>query len=116
MSIEITVTVNGVERSAAVEPRRTLADFLREDLELTGTHLGCEHGVCGACTVTVNGASARSYGGGSGNVSIELPAHSVRKPPGWTMTARMFHAGTISFERASVKPSSAVRESQCGGK
>jgi len=60
MSIEVTLTVNGVERSASVEPRRTLADFLREDLELTGTHLGCEHGVCGACTVTVNGASARA--------------------------------------------------------
>jgi carbon-monoxide dehydrogenase small subunit len=43
-----------------VEPRRTLADFLREDLGLTGTHLGCEHGVCGACTVLVDGEPARS--------------------------------------------------------
>ena len=59
-SVEVTLTVNGVERSAAVEPRRTLADFLREELGLTGTHLGCEHGVCGSCTVLVNGASARS--------------------------------------------------------
>lgn len=56
----ITVTVNGRTRSATVEPRRTLADFLREDLGLTGTHLGCEHGVCGACTVLVDGAAARS--------------------------------------------------------
>ena len=60
MSIEVTLTVNGVVRSATVETRRTLADFLREELSLTGTHLGCEHGVCGACTVLVNGASARS--------------------------------------------------------
>ena len=60
MSIEVTLTVNGVVRSATVEPRRTLADFLREELSLTGTHLGCEHGVCGSCTVLVNGASARS--------------------------------------------------------
>jgi carbon-monoxide dehydrogenase small subunit len=60
MSIEVTLTVNGVERSATVEPRRTLADFLREDLGLTGTHLGCEHGVCGSCTVLIEGASARS--------------------------------------------------------
>jgi carbon-monoxide dehydrogenase small subunit len=60
MSIEVTVTVNGVVRSATVETRRTLADFLREELSLTGTHLGCEHGVCGSCTVLVNGASARS--------------------------------------------------------
>lgn len=52
--------VNGTERSGAVEPRRTLADFLRDDLGLTGTHLGCEQGVCGSCTVLVDGASARS--------------------------------------------------------
>ena len=58
--IDVTLTVNGVERSASVEPRRTLADFVREDLCLTGTHLGCEHGVCGACTVLVDGVSARS--------------------------------------------------------
>jgi aerobic carbon-monoxide dehydrogenase small subunit len=57
---EITVTVNGRTRTVVVEVRRTLADFLREDLGLTGTHLGCEHGVCGACTVVVDGATARS--------------------------------------------------------
>ena len=58
--IAITVTVNGQLHQAHVEPRRSLADFLREDLGLTGTHLGCEHGVCGACTVLVNGRTARS--------------------------------------------------------
>lgn len=58
--IEVQLVVNGAERRATVEPRRTLADFLREDLVLTGTHLGCEHGVCGACTVLVDGVSARS--------------------------------------------------------
>jgi carbon-monoxide dehydrogenase small subunit len=57
---EITVRVNGRERTARVEHRRTLADFLREDCGLTGTHLGCEHGVCGACTVLVDGAAVRS--------------------------------------------------------
>ncbi len=51
----IELTVNGVHREGLAEPRRTLADFLRDDLGLTGTHLGCEHGVCGACTVFVNG-------------------------------------------------------------
>lgn len=60
MSVEVSLTVNGVERSAAVEERRTLADFLREELGLTGTHLGCEHGICGSCTVIVDGVSARS--------------------------------------------------------
>jgi aerobic-type carbon monoxide dehydrogenase small subunit (CoxS/CutS family) len=57
---DITVTVNGEAVTAAVEPRLLLADFLRHTLGLTGTHVGCEHGVCGACTVLVDGDSARS--------------------------------------------------------
>jgi aerobic carbon-monoxide dehydrogenase small subunit len=60
MSVEVTATVNGETRSAIVDPRTTLADFLRVHLGLTGTHLGCEHGVCGSCTVLVDGGSARS--------------------------------------------------------
>lgn len=56
----VSVIVNGREHVAAVEPRLSLADFLREDLDLHGTHLGCEHGVCGACTVLLNGEPARS--------------------------------------------------------
>jgi aerobic carbon-monoxide dehydrogenase small subunit len=56
----ISVTVNGTRRKGVVEPRKTLADFLREDCGLTGTHLGCEHGVCGACTVLVDGAAVRA--------------------------------------------------------
>jgi aerobic-type carbon monoxide dehydrogenase small subunit (CoxS/CutS family) len=56
----IELTVNGAPRSASAEVRSSLADFLREKLELTGTHLGCEHGVCGACTVLVNGEPVRS--------------------------------------------------------
>jgi aerobic carbon-monoxide dehydrogenase small subunit len=58
--IALTVTVNGERLSRTVEVRRTLADFLRDDLGLTGTHLGCEHGVCGACTVLFNGDAVRS--------------------------------------------------------
>jgi carbon-monoxide dehydrogenase small subunit len=56
----IELRVNGVEVEREVETRMTLADFLRLELELTGTHLGCEHGVCGACTVLVDGQSVRS--------------------------------------------------------
>ena len=56
----VRMVVNGEARDATVEPRRTLADFLREECHLTGTHLGCEHGVCGACTVLVDGAAVRS--------------------------------------------------------
>ncbi len=56
----IRLTVNGVAREGRAEPRKLLADFLREDLGLTGTHVGCEHGVCGACTILLNGEAARS--------------------------------------------------------
>jgi carbon-monoxide dehydrogenase small subunit len=56
----IRLKVNGIEHEAEVEVRMTLVDFLRGPLALTGTHVGCEHGVCGACTVLVNGKTARS--------------------------------------------------------
>src|SRR5439155_26434384 len=58
--LEVRVTVNGEARAGMTEPRQSLADFLRDELDLTGTHLGCEHGVCGACTVIVDGRPARS--------------------------------------------------------
>jgi aerobic-type carbon monoxide dehydrogenase small subunit (CoxS/CutS family) len=57
---DITLRVNGATRTGSAEARKTLADFLRDDLELTGTHVGCEHGVCGACTVIVDGRPVRS--------------------------------------------------------
>ncbi len=56
----LTTTVNGRIHTRVVEPRMLLSDFLREDLALTGTHVGCEHGVCGACTVLVDGVAVRS--------------------------------------------------------
>jgi carbon-monoxide dehydrogenase small subunit len=58
--VNVELIVNGTSRSVDTEPRKTLADFLREDLGLTGTHLGCEHGVCGACTVIVDDEPVRS--------------------------------------------------------
>jgi aerobic carbon-monoxide dehydrogenase small subunit len=57
---EVVLTVNGVARTARVPARRLLSDLLRHDLRLTGTHVGCEHGVCGACTVVVDGEPVRS--------------------------------------------------------
>ena len=56
----IAVIVNGRQYERQVEPRRLLCDFIREDLRLTGTHVGCEHGICGTCTVLMNGRTARS--------------------------------------------------------
>jgi carbon-monoxide dehydrogenase small subunit len=57
---KVALTVNGVRHQLYVEPRRLLSDLLREDLGLTGTHVGCEHGVCGSCTVLLDGKSVRS--------------------------------------------------------
>jgi aerobic carbon-monoxide dehydrogenase small subunit len=58
--VAVALRVNGRRYEATVEPRRTLADFVREQCQLTGTHVGCEHGVCGACTVLVDGAAVRA--------------------------------------------------------
>jgi aerobic-type carbon monoxide dehydrogenase small subunit (CoxS/CutS family) len=58
--VDIRLTVNGVPRHGRCEPRKLLVDFLREDLGLTGTHAGCEHGLCGACTIHIDGEAARS--------------------------------------------------------
>lgn len=58
--VEVRLTVNGERREGRCEPRKLLVDFIREDLGLTGTHAGCEHGVCGACTILYNGEAARS--------------------------------------------------------
>ena len=83
----IRVTVNGKRYEKTVEVRKTLADFLREDLGLTGTHLGCEHGVCGACTIVVDGAAVRScllfaaQVGGSEILTVEGLADGDRLHP-----------------------------------
>jgi aerobic carbon-monoxide dehydrogenase small subunit len=69
----ITVTVNGQPRQATVEARLTLADLLRETFRLTGTHLGCEHGVCGACTVLLDGEAVRACL----VLAIQTDGHSV---------------------------------------
>ncbi len=58
--IPVRTRINGLERTAEVEPRRSLVDFLRHDLGLVGTHVGCEHGVCGACTIMLDGRTVRS--------------------------------------------------------
>jgi carbon-monoxide dehydrogenase small subunit len=57
---EITLIINGTEHTVTIEPRRTLADVIRDDCGQTGTHIGCEHGVCGACTILLDGEPVRS--------------------------------------------------------
>jgi aerobic carbon-monoxide dehydrogenase small subunit len=72
------ITVNGISRPVDVDPRVTLADFLRDRLRLTGTHLGCEHGVCGACTVLLDGEAVRSCL----VFAVQAEGHSVRTVEG----------------------------------
>jgi carbon-monoxide dehydrogenase small subunit len=60
LTVAVSLTVNGASREGRCAPRKLLVDFLREDLGLTGTHVGCEHGICGACTILVDGEAARS--------------------------------------------------------
>jgi aerobic carbon-monoxide dehydrogenase small subunit len=71
-ALDITLTVNGTQVSRRVAPRQHLVDFLREELGLTGSHLGCEHGVCGACTLRVNGEIVR------GCLMLAVQAHGCR--------------------------------------
>jgi len=59
-TLAVVMTVNGTEHRLDIEPRRSLADVIREDVGLTGTHLGCEHGVCGACTILLDGEPSRA--------------------------------------------------------
>jgi aerobic-type carbon monoxide dehydrogenase small subunit (CoxS/CutS family) len=75
---EITLTVNGRSMTGRAEPRVTLADFLRDELDLTGTHLGCEHGVCGACTVLVDDYSVRSCL----MLAVQAEGHEIRTVEG----------------------------------
>lgn len=101
--MRITVEVNGATRETDVEPRMLLSDFLRHELELTGTHVGCEHGVCGACTVIVDGEAVRSCLA----LAVQMNGRTVRTieslaPPGDELTAiqaafRKHHALQCGF-------------------
>ena len=93
--MQVELIVNGSSYTAPVEPQRTLADFLRDDLRLTGTHLGCEHGVCGACTVIVDGQAVRSclmfavQADGSEVMTIEGPREGREAAPSPRSVSRL---------------------------
>ena len=82
---QINLTINGRAVKAEIEPRCSLADLLRDHLQLTATHLGCEHGVCGACTVLINGAQARSCIG----LGVALEGAEIKALEGMADDARM---------------------------
>ena len=90
---EITLEVNGQERTGWAEPRVTLADFLRDQLGLTGTHLGCEHGVCGACTVLVDGRGTRSCL----TFAVQAAGHSVTTVEGLSAPGQPLHPVQEAF-------------------
>lgn len=94
-SRDIVVTVNGIRHEATVKTRVTLADFLRHQLELTGTHLGCEHGVCGACTVLVDGRSARSCL----MLAVQAHGHEIRTVEGIAPNAKELHPLQTAFQK-----------------
>ena len=79
-AITINVTVNGVQYERRVEPRLLLSDFIRQDLALTGTHVGCEHGVCGACTILLDGEPVRSCI----MLAVQADGHELRTVEGLT--------------------------------
>ena len=83
----IAVVVNGARREATVPVRLTLADFLRHQLGLTGTHLGCEHGVCGACTILIDGLSARSCL----MLAVQADGHNIMTVEGIAPDAKTLH-------------------------
>jgi len=139
MQRTIQLRVNGVNYERVVEVRTLLVDFLREDLHLTGTHVGCEHGVCGACTVLLNGASIRSclllavQADGAELLTVEGLAskdelsqlqkafwehHALQCgfcTPGFLMTAQELMAGGQETDREEVREFLAGNLCRCTG-
>ncbi len=99
---EITLNVNGRELTGSAEARMTLADFLRDELGLTGTHIGCEHGVCGACTILLDGRSTRSCL----MLAVQAEGHELRTVEGLAAADGTLHPIQEAF--------SAKHGLQCG--
>lgn len=85
--MEVTLTVNGRTYQRSVEPRLLLSDFLRHELELTGTHVGCEHGVCGACTILFDGQPVRSCL----TLAVQAEGHEITTVEGLTSDPEDLH-------------------------
>ncbi len=92
----ISVTVNGVRHERAVEPRLLLSDFLRHDLGLTGTHVGCEHGVCGACTILLDGEAVRSCL----VLAVQADGHEITTVEGLAPSPDTLHPLQAAFREA----------------
>jgi aerobic-type carbon monoxide dehydrogenase small subunit (CoxS/CutS family) len=101
-SIAIGLTVNGIRYERVVEPRTLLSDFIRQDLGLTGTHVGCEHGVCGACTVLFDGEAVRSCI----MLAVQADGHDLR-----TVESLAGPAGELNTLQAAFRSAHGL---QCG--
>ena len=97
--LDITLTVNGERVRERVEARKTLVDFLREDLVLTGSHVGCEHGVCGACTVRVNGEIVR----GCLMLAVQCDGAVVETVEGLSDSGEIFDLQTAFAQRNALQ-------------
>jgi aerobic carbon-monoxide dehydrogenase small subunit len=106
---DVTLTVNGVHRVARVPAPRTLSDFLRHDLQLTGTHVGCEHGVCGACTVLLDGAPVRSCL----TFAVSVDGHSVTTIEGIAGPAVNGKVGELSAVQQAFRECHALQRGFC---
>jgi len=95
-SLPVTITVNGQEYTREVEARMLLSDFLRHELSLTGTHVGCEHGVCGACTILFDGESARSCL----MFAVQADGHSIMTVEGLSQNKDNLHPLQQAFWEA----------------
>jgi len=100
--VTVTVTVNGTSHTRTVEPRLLLTDFLRHELGLTGTHVGCEHGVCGACTIQLDGVPARACL----MLAVQADGHTIR-----TVEGLAAPDGTLSPLQQAFRDAHAL---QCG--
>ncbi len=96
----VRLTVNGRAREGAAEPRTSLADFLRDELDLTGTHVGCEHGVCGACTVLLDGEPVRACL----MLAVQAAGRSIMTIEGLAPTGSGSVAGRLGGRRTSSDP------------
>lgn len=105
--VPVTVTVNGVPRERSVEPRLLLSDFLRHELGLTGTHVGCEHGVCGACTVLLDGEAVRSCL----MFAVQADRHEVTTVEGLAPNGRGERSESLHPLQAAFREAHAL---QCG--
>lgn len=92
----ITITVNGTESTHEVEPRLLLSDFLRHAMDLTGTHVGCEHGVCGACTVLLDGEAVRSCL----TFAVQVDGHQITTVEGLSSSVEELHPLQQAFWEA----------------